>query len=290
VRRPPKDIGTSVTTTADTDDLNLFDPAVTTDLIGIRIFDVGQGDCIGLLNQSGEIFCYVDYGGLNGHPLAMTPSLTSVRMPVALNDIPVSIILTHWDKDHYYSAVSKNPAAQVCEWLVPRQMASMQAVMFAAKLPNAKCWPESIGDQPVRIGVGLQSDIEIRKCKPFDPNDISEDRNVSGLVVSLLRWDSSAPTDMMLLPGDCHFDGIPNIPNVPIRAMLAYHHGSSVHWTAATTSAISNIGFKFNMAYSVGQNSYGHPVRTNYKHQWDPHAVATSELRIAGLSHCDFKW
>lgn len=95
------DVSKSVT--AVTSSLTLVNSTLTTDVNGIRVFDVGQGDCIGLLDQSNEIFCYVDYGGLNDHPDATNPTNTGKRLPETVNGRLVPIVLTHWDKDHYMS-------------------------------------------------------------------------------------------------------------------------------------------------------------------------------------------
>lgn len=290
-----KDVAVSIGAVANVSKLNLFNPQFVTGIGGIRVFDVGQGDCIGLLDQSNNVFCYVDYGGLNDHPdaNAINPAATASRLPVNLYGSFVSIVLTHWDKDHYYSAVKKNPAAQACEWLVPRQIVSPQAVLFAAKLnkAKAKCWPEPRGNQAVRIGVGNGYDVEIRKCKAFVPNAIKEDRNISGLAITLLRWTGAKVDSLIVLPGDCHFDSIPNVPpGVPIRALVAYHHGSHVNWTNQTKQSISNMTATHAMAYSFGKNTFGHPQRMNYQPGWDPHATCTKDVRANGLEFQDFYW
>jgi hypothetical protein len=66
-------------------------------------------------------------------------------MPVVYGTGHTAIVLTHWDKDHYYSAKKYNDEAKKGLWLVPRQLASPQAVKFAAGLSNALRWPEAQG-------------------------------------------------------------------------------------------------------------------------------------------------
>jgi hypothetical protein len=141
-----EDISKSVTRDASST-VALFTPSLTTALSGIRVFDVGQGDCIGLLDQNGVVFCYVDYGGLGDHPDHGSPLLNPAasRMPTTYGSGYTAMVLTHWDKDHYYSAKKYNTDARNGLWLVPRQLASPQAVRFAAGLPNALSWPESWG-------------------------------------------------------------------------------------------------------------------------------------------------
>ena len=285
-----KDVGGAVPLQADTRNLTLVDHQLTLAVSGIRAFDVGQGDCIGLLDQSGDVFCYLDYGGYHDHPDASNWKHTARRLPVTVNGRVVPIVLSHWDIDHYLSAHKKNPAAQSCEWLVPRQLVSPHAARFAARLASAKCWPESLGATPVSIRVGSDDTIEIRKCRSFNPSAVHEDRNLSGLAVTLVHTYAGPPDAMMVLPGDCAFDKIPNCPNVEIRALVAYHHGSHVHWSNATTSAIGKLASPRTMFYSYGRNTYGHPVRTNYVPDWDPHADTAQAVRSRGAESVDINW
>jgi hypothetical protein len=204
----------------------------------------------------------------------------------------VSIVLTHWDKDHYYSAYKKNPAAQNCDWLVPRQWAAPFAVRFAAKLSKARCWPETMARNPYRFSVGRDRIIEICKCESFDPNDPAQDRNTHGLAVMIINKKASAGVEVMILPGDCHFDGIPGPPPPgAIRALVAYHHGSHAGWTSQTGPRIANRAQVFDMAYSFSaRNSYGHPDRTNYQPDWHANSVETPDLRANGAPYVDFTW
>ncbi|HTV87149.1 MAG TPA: hypothetical protein VME63_17250 [Dyella sp.] len=295
---PPSDVATIIPTTANTATLKLIDASVT-GINGVRVFDVGQGDCVGLRDQNDDVFCYVDYGGNEYHPDNGTPSRTATRLPVKPGASYLPIILTHWDKDHYWSANKKNPSAQQCEWLVPRQWVSPQAARFAAKLPNAKCWPESIGDQAKSFAVGADFAIDIRKCAAFPAHTNREDRNHSGLAIVLIRHPSSDATHM-LLPGDCAFDRIPNLPaNLSLCAITAYHHGASTDWRTATETTLTNAVASTHMVYSYGThppgttNHYGHPNRANYqipKHNWDTQATTTDEVRSAGNQSTDVNW
>jgi hypothetical protein len=285
-----KSIGDVAGQEADATRVRLFDRDAVIAITGVRVFDVGQGDCIGLLDQDGQVFCYVDYGGLVDHPDIHQPQNTAARLPLAYRDGRVSIILTHWDKDHYWSACKKNPEAQKCEWLVPRQRASPQAVLFAAGLEKASCWPEQRRDRPARIGIGSQYDLEIRKCAPFSRRRRNEDRNKTGLAVTLLRWENAAIDRFMILPGDCPFHLIPERPDAPICGLLAYHHGAKAHWTKATDLALLSFHSNRAMAYSCGRNDYGHPYRANYRPSWDEKALTTPDARHQSQSFIDLKW
>jgi len=273
-----EDIAETVTAEADAANLTLFDGETVTGLRGIRVFDVGQGDCIGLLD-----------GGLMDHPDEANPNATAERLPVSYEGGFASIVLTHWDKDHYWSANKKNPEAQKGEWLVPRQMASPQAVRFAAELDRAKCWPEN-RDAPVRLDIGGRWDIEIRKCGKFSKKKLTEDRNKTGLAVTLLEWRAQQVDTYMLLPGDCPFHRIPSLPSAELRGLVAYHHGARKGWTHKTSAAIANFHTKHEMVYSYGENDYGHPDRTSYEPNWNETARTTGEARAAGEKGFDIRW
>jgi hypothetical protein len=286
------DIGNVVTATG-SKVFKLIDEHWVFGLGGIRVFDVGQGDCIGLRDQDNEVFCYVDYGGLGDHPDRGNPSHTSQRMTVQHRGGPVAIVLTHWDKDHYWSARKKNVDAQDCPWLVPRQKVSPQAVLFARNLTNARCWPESEGRRARRFPVGVHHAIAIRKCGTFDEHAVAEDRNRTGLVVSLHNRNRVGSDSMMLLPGDCAFDVIPALPAHSISALVAYHHGSDTDWTTRTGPAIANASRGHRMVYSFGNNGYGHPNRANYRNcqpDWDCVATTTQDVRRNGKEFEDVGW
>jgi hypothetical protein len=169
-------------------------------------------------------------------------------------------------------------------------MASPQAVLFASNLEKAKCWPEDRGDRPARIGVGDQFDIEIRKCGPFSKRRRDEDRNKTGLAVTLLRWENERVEKFMLLPGDCPFHLIPERPEAPLCGLVAYHHGAKTHWSKATKAAIQSQHQLRTMAYSFGQNEYGHPYRKNYRPDWDAFATTTADARNKHQLSFDLRW
>ncbi len=227
-----------------------------------RVYDVGQGDCIGVESALGELLCYVDYGGLGDHPDRTAPQNTPLRLPVVNNGSDVPIVLTHWDKDHWWSAWRKNPGATKVGWLVPRQWIGPSAARFAARLARAECWPEQLASRAVRFQFGTQTALEIRKCALFDRKDPNQDRNKSGLVAKLLVFDDSRRVlGAVLLPGDCPYDWIPG-PGTSLTAALAFHHGSRVGFTKFTAASIQSETW---VGFSYGNNRYGHPCTANYE-------------------------
>src|SRR3546814_4743893 len=109
-----------------------------TSISGIRIYDVGQGDAICVLDQKQRPFLQIDYGGKYANPFR-NPSDVDTRMPLQTIKL---IMLTHWDEDHWCSA-PKSGKTKDRPWLVPRQRTSPRAARFSATLENAYCVPEA---------------------------------------------------------------------------------------------------------------------------------------------------
>ena len=290
-KNPPQDVGTVVAAAPSSSALNLVNTSNTTSIEGFRVFDIGQGDCIGLLDQHKRVFCYVDYGGVLDHPDANNPGNTQSWLTISYVGGNVSFILTHWDWDHYDSAYSKNTAAQSCEWVAPRQWVGPRGLQFASSLTNAKCWPSSLGTSAHRISIGSKYALEIQRCAVFNPNAPKQDRNTSGLAVALIEITNGTDTAQMILAGDCPFHRIQNPSAAPVRNIVAFHHGDGRHFVANTWKAISNTAAPVGMAFSFGSsNSFNHPQRGNYQAPWNQRAEETPTMRANNQRSDDFYW
>lgn len=288
------DIADTVLFELDLDDM-FGGESQTTAILGIRAIDVGQGDCIGLINQRNEVFGYVDFGGFIDHPdigkSGKNPSKD--RMPVVYGDQQyVVIILTHWDLDHWWSAKSKNEEAQKCRWIVPRQYVSPSATQFATSLKNARRWPEQGADNIGAASIGNDHILMIRKCGAFDKDNHNADRNLTGLAVTIEQLDYEDGGELMLLPGDCPFDKVPHWDKkLAIKGLVAYHHGSNTHRKDETKQAIANMASDAKLIYSVSvKNHYGHPDETKYSPEWDECSYKTSDIRDTDDSYIEVRF
>ena len=228
---------------------------------GIRLVDVGQGDCFAIVaTKDGTSFplMYVDYGGVMDHPDRENIERTKLRMPVNHKFGKSVIVLSHWDKDHYWSAKKKNTEAKKSMWLVPNQWISPQAAKFSAELENAYRWPE--GYKEKLVGVSLRDHtVLIRKCGRHDKEIPYEDRNSTGLVVTIHN-SQVTESSQVVLPGDCPLHQIPHLPSTRISLLSAPHHGSKKGLGDFTIFCQLYMDADSLMLISYGKNHYGHPA------------------------------
>jgi len=229
-------------------------------LAGIRLVDVGQGDCFAIIAKRDETsfpLMYIDYGGLMDHPDRGDPERTKLRMPVKHTFGKSVIVLSHWDKDHYWSAKWKNTDAKESLWLVPNQLISPQAAKFSAELKNAVRWPEALEEQV--IAVTLRDHIVlIRKCGKRNKGIASEDRNLTGLAITIHN-SGITQSPQVIFPGDCPLNRIPNLPSVKISLITAPHHGSKKGLADFAIFCHAYMDADSLMLISYGKNHYGHP-------------------------------
>lgn len=264
-------------------------------ITGVRVYDVGQGDGIAVLNQAGKPFLQIDYGGREGSPFrARRASAPDSRMPT--KSIPL-LMLTHWDEDHWCSARLSADVKQ-CMWLVPRQLASPRAVNFSVKLDSIYCVPEaSVGK--AQAFVASNGDAVIwEKVGPFPgENGRHEDCNLTGIAFSILREKTK---EVILIPGDAPFDRVSHYGELSkagtkLRALIASHHGSSSHWSAAAGHLLSQwpkSSSEVKVCFSCSMpNAYGHPSVRQYRVLL-PRAVllCTNGARRAGRSFVDLRF
>jgi hypothetical protein len=165
---------------------------------GVRVHDIGQGDSISVLSDTGKPFMQIDYGGRVGNPFGRAGQIDS-RMPVPSEGL---LMLSHWDEDHWCSA-SRGTLARAASWLVPRQTTSPRAVKFSTTLPRIHCVPERmVGDAYVfTTEQGDQIWWEKIAAAP-DPSALEEDCNHTGIGISIVKH---SPAQVILLPGDAPY-------------------------------------------------------------------------------------
>lgn len=230
--------------------------------------DVGQGACVGLLDDNSEVRVYFDVG----------PRIGSANLPFPPKYFnhcicaKPSIILSHWHADHWNGAL-QSTSLNNFSWIVPRQkgmgqQANLQAARIAksGKLLPVKrsCTPiGTSGTQTVNIFHGTGSNL-----------------NDSGLCLQVERREGNSSL-AWLFPGDCAYAEVPyRIREAELCVLQATHHGGK-----GSDKSVPLPGtMKYRrLVYSFGRgNTYGHPTSTSQKaHQtagWDHANLSSSPI------------
>ena len=244
-------------------------------LRGVRVYDVGQGDGLAVIDGNGKPVLHIDYGGRQRNPFMQTPPAQRAARVDAYMPIDASrlVMVTHWDEDHWCSA-DKGIAARAATWLVPRQVTSPRAVEFAAKkVARMACIPEAWVGVPSYFRAANGDELWWEKIAASGTNAAAhEDCNHTGVAFSLVRRSKSGG-QVILLPGDAPFGEVGHYRShwedmLTLTGIVAFHHGADTHWTSATRDLLEFwplTGKQVRVVFSCGvDNSYGHPFPDNY--------------------------
>jgi len=261
---------------------------------GARVYDVGQGDATGIIDDAGRTILQLDYGGRQNNPFEGKSSADVDRLlPVTKDGL---IMMTHWDEDHW-STGPKGGAVRTSEWLVPRQVTSPRAVRFSTELPKMRCIPETVVGKTFDFRAQNGDEILWQKIAPSSPSPlIHENCNRTGVAVALLRR-SGGGGQVILLPGDAPLDEIPLYSSLfragmTLTGLVAYHHGSKYPLRHGTRRMLKEWavtpGAPCDVVLSYGvDNSYGHPHLEQYADLATRHVIATPTLRTSALRYHD---
>lgn len=255
------------------------------EILGICVYNCGQGDSIAVYGldkdsrkaKSGEGLqkpLHIDYGGYQDNPHRQHNYVNCLsHWPIHPDG---TILLTHWDQDHYWSGL-RDTNLHTKKWLVPRQKVSSRVAVFSTKLQNGGCWPENRIHNAIRFRTGSGDEIWIEKIAKMSKPGRTENRNESGLAVSILRKRVNNIPDLIICPGDAPYSKIPHLqylrPACRLIGFVAYHHGSEAHWRQSD-SDILTAGPAVSMptvVYSASPNNqWKHPHQYNYQRTFPP--------------------
>lgn len=245
---------------------------------GVRVVDFGQGDCTEIRTDKDKALVYVDMGGGCGKCARSNPShddwkkkfiakyVADPATKLRLDDDP-SVIMTHWDEDHFYTATKIAKAANL-RWLVPRQKIAKSHIAFVQTLKDVRCWPAA----KVRHCFVLSPTVKLKveKCsKPKGSKSGKYDRNLDGLAVFLVQHTDKkglVPGETIVMPGDGPYQYIPSLREsgggLPgqVIGLLAFHHGSKTHWSKKQTEAALPKVAKSPKPHKLVY-TYGHDVK-----------------------------
>lgn len=209
-------------------------------LVGVRVYDVRQGDAIAVLDEDSQPVLLIDYRGRQGNPFTIKKKQAVKRsvdtvMPVASGAL---VMVTQWDEDHWSSA-PKGKAARGADWLVPRQVTSPRAVRFSTSLANVSCVPKTRVGQIFEFVAQNGDSVLWQKIAVSSPApSIHQNCNRTGVALALVRR-SEKGGQAILLPGDAPFHEVPLFQKLAksdhtLTGLVAFHHGAGTHWTKAT--------------------------------------------------------
>jgi hypothetical protein len=208
-------------------------------VVGVAVYDVGQGSCGAICDANGRPLLYVDFGGgclqnTRTYPPRRTPSV-----PLTFCHAP-PVVLSHWDFDHWFSTL-KQPPRPGTSWVVVDQSFGVRTSKFVSALEATCNILKWTAPSTVRAGA-----VTLVRCTGKSKND-------SGIAVFV-----ELPQGTVLFPGDATFDKVPvPQPNTgALRGLVATHHGSRHVGTPIPKPRATAT-----LAYSFGAgNTYGHPA------------------------------
>lgn len=211
----------------------------------IVILNVGQGNAA-RVDLSGLPLFYFDVGG------GIFQNRHTYRLIRRFHSAPfTTIILSHWDMDHFFSALhSTNADLLSRNWLAPGPIPARPThSMLALKIQqfgNLKLWPSN-----VRSLVSTFGSIVIGRS-----NGPVSNRNASGIVMSV-PLECNEKMRRVLLTGDAEYRYIPTAFLQDVDAVIAPHHGGRI---TGRVFQSRRGGKNSAHVFSYGRgNSFGHP-------------------------------
>lgn len=278
---------------------------------GVKVLDFGQGDCNAVLDDQGKAVVLFDLGGgkhtgSRTHPWHAAWNAHPCKDKVLDASLKPTVVLSHWDGDHYSTAWYITNAAKLTTktvpaaapvvndlpWLVPRQCKHPSKLEFVAQLTKVRCWPNGAAH---RFNLDATTDLFVEACSgsggEYDPN-------LDGLAVRVDRVKAGADPDVdanvvarIVLPGDAPYQFIPSCkagPPTKVTGMLAFHHGSETHLDADAIQAMpvamdltATIGYTFGLKPD-GSRCYGHPSKAAIAEYEKPAKGWTTKVHPSG--------
>lgn len=225
--------------------------------LGLAVYDIGQGSCAALVDESCRPMVYFDVGGGVDYPAPLR--FCVARQP--------PVILSHWDQDHWYS-LRKDTRLLRLTWIAPRQpLKTVQAAAAAHILYYGRLYVWG-----ARRPAFTSRLFDVSRATGKTMND-------SGLAVvaHLSRGD-------VLLPGDADYRFLTAPP--ALGALVATHHGANF---AKSSTIPGPTGATSPIIFSYGQhNAYHHP-RTVTRHRaagWTAASETAKDRTTSRLGHC----
>ncbi len=218
----------------------------------LAIHDVGQGSANALLDSKGKPILYFDYGcGVHGNA-----GTRPAAIKFCLCGSP-TIVLSHWDADHWAAATVDTAALQMT-WIAPRQTfgGPHQAAMAANIVLNGGTLllvSSSRTGRRYRFHLGSSS-LTFQR-------GIGRGKNGSGIVLSVERRRGGSA---WLLTGDVDYSQLVWSPSGPLIGVVVPHHGADMgvsYPAPAAAVGYRRLAYSFGPGNVHGRTSVTHPTR-----------------------------
>ncbi len=265
-------------------------------LNGVRVYDVGQGDSIAILDNRDRPVLQIDYGGRQDSPFR-DQSSEYIDKCMPAGDCRL-VMVTHWDEDHWCSA-ARAAAVRGATWLVPRQVTSPRAVRFSTELTDVSCIPESRVGQAFCFKAMNGDEVWWEKIAASEPDASKhEDCNRTGVALAVVKRTPSGEGTVILVPGDAPFGRVRyyehlRAQKLTLRGLVAFHHGSRSHWTEATRRLLRTWPvnrWDVRTVFSCSRdNPFRHPHVENYEEEMGEtiEIVRTPSCRVGNDRYID---
>lgn len=228
----------------------------------VVVCDIGQGNMNVVVNTDGKPFLYYDMGGGIQGSLFTYPH----PRPVLCYDGNPTILLSHWDGDHFKTALDEAEAGRLAgtAWMAPAQDTNTRAYRLGLTA-SAKAfrrglvrdaelyvWPD--GAVPASVTASYFTVLKVN----------GKDHNNHGLALRIASPNANG--DFMLLTGDATYEGDTFANGVHgcdthCVGLVSGHHTAEVG-TVGDIPRPENTG-QYAIAHSFGWgNAYGHPSTT----------------------------
>jgi beta-lactamase superfamily II metal-dependent hydrolase len=235
------------------------------------VFDVGQGGWNALLEEGRATLLFDLGGGVVSHRSTFPSSFDTF----CFEEEP-SVVLSHWDWDHWSSAV-RFPIAQSLTWIVPRQgsLGPTHARFLGALRENGivVVFP--------RGSVVTSGDLDLQQAAGRTTS-----KNETGLALLVRRTQQA-----MLFPGDAGYATL-DLPGT-LTSVVVPHHGGKTRSTATSLpSADGSLAGRAVFTYSdPNYNSHPAPASVALHADWAAQVLNTKDRGPRGEpGHVELHW
>ena len=245
---------------------------VNKEAVALAAYDVGQGSATALLDENQRPILYHDLGAGVTRNKRTTPRC----LKFCWRNDP-TIVLSHWDSDHWAGALRDNRALSQT-WIAPRQLIGPTHRAFANTILMAGgrllIWGSTIG--PLTHSNATGQRISLGRCT-------GSGRNGTCLAMLVENDGTEGNPLKWLATGDAGYNQVPfTLPDPPfVVAAVVPHHGARMPATSLPPrpeNCYARLLFSFGPGNSHGPTSIRHPtqsaVEAHCNKGWDPGAWA----------------